>query len=270
MVTAEMIKDQENLDQVNKNILLVQNCLKAYAYLITWFLSDYSKARNNQKKEIGVSKRRRKNAVKDDAEMEHDAIGNYMREALTLLGNFIDFEMQVFFAGHKVDEDVVKAYMRSGFDIVECQANLKNLELKTAVFELLEKCLRNYKDQLRYIMGQNSQKIINLLYSQEGMAKPLSEFVGSVTTANQENILANEIIKDLTKQIFHNDSQHDSVGLKNVAKFLQKLSKHCPKIVYQNIGNLLGFFDCEAYVLRQSLIKILFNMIKFLCPTEAE
>lgn len=27
--------------------------------------------------------------------------------------------------------------------------------------------------------------------------------------------------------------------------------------MYGNISNLLGFFDCEAYLLRQSLIKIL-------------
>ena len=29
-----------------------------------------------------------------------------------------------------------------------------------------------------------------------------------------------------------------------------------------NIGNLLGFFDCEAYLLRQSLIKVLSNIIQ--------
>ena len=39
------------------------------------------------------------------------------------------------------------------------------------------------------------------------------------------NQLANEVIKDLTKSIFHNDSQHESLGIKNVAKFLTKLSK---------------------------------------------
>lgn len=78
----------------------------------------------------------------------------------------------------------------------------------------------------------------------------------------QDNELANEIIRDLTKEIFHNDSQHETIGIKNVAKFLSKLSKFAPKAVYLNIGNLLGFFDCEAYLLRQSLIKILSNTIQ--------
>ena len=99
-------------------------------------------------------------------------------------------------------------------------------------------------------MGQHAQKIINLLYAQDGLAKPLSEFVGIVSGPNAENQLANEIIRELTKQIFHNDSQHETTGIKNVAKFLSKLSKQAPKAVYINIGNLLGFFDCEAYMLR--------------------
>ena len=85
------------------------------------------------------------------------------------------------------------------------------------------------------------------------MAKPLAE--------RQDNQLANEIIRDLTKEIFHNDSQKETVGIINVAKFVSKLSKHAPKTVYLNIGNLLGFFDCESYLLRRSLIKILSNIV---------
>ena len=53
------------------------------------------------------------------------------------------------------------------------------------------------------------------------------------------------------------------MGIKNIAIFLQKLSKRAPKAVYGNISNLLGFFDCEAYLLRQSLIKILAYTIMF-------
>lgn len=75
--------------------------------------------------------------------------------------------------------------------------------------------------------------------------------------------MPNEIIRELTKQIFHNDSSHETVGIKNVGIFLRKLSKLSPKIVYQNISSLLGFFDCEAYLLRQAIIKILANIIQY-------
>jgi condensin complex subunit 1 len=47
-----------------------------------------------------------------------------------------------------------------------------------------------------------------------------------------------------------------------VAKFVSKLSKQAPKALYLNIGLLLGFFDCESYLLRRALIKILSNIIQ--------
>ena len=43
---------------------------------------------------------------------------------------------------------------------------------------------------------------------------------------------------------------------------MSKLSKHAPKAIYLNIGCLLAFFDCESYLLRQALIKILSNIIQ--------
>lgn len=52
---------------------------------------------------------------------------------------------------------------------------------------------------------------------------------------------------------------------------MSKLSKQAPRAVYQNIGSLLGFFDCESYLLRQSLIKVLSNVIqKVLSPQELD
>ena len=47
-----------------------------------------------------------------------------------------------------------------------------------------------------------------------------------------------------------------------MAKFVSKLSKQAPKALYLNIGLLLGFFDCESYLLRRALIKILSNIIQ--------
>lgn len=180
-------------------------------------------------------------------------------------------EVHHFFPSHKIEEDLVKSLIRAGFEMIECPLNLKQPDLKESVFRLLEQCLQRYKDELKYIMSQNAGKVINLLYAQDNLAKPLSEFVGLMNTPTQENPLANEIIRELTKQIFHNDSSHETIGIKNVAKFLSKLSKQAPKAVYQNIGSLLGFFDCESYLLRQSLIKILSNVIqRVLSPRELD
>lgn len=59
----------------------------------------------------------------------------------------------------------------------------------------------------------------------------MAEFVGLVAD-KQGPQMPNEIIRELTKQIFHNDSSHETIGIKNVGIFLRKLSKLAPKVVY--------------------------------------
>lgn len=40
--------------------------------------------------------------------------------------------------------------------------------------------MSKYGADMKYMLSQNTTKIINLLYNQENLAKPLSEFVGIV------------------------------------------------------------------------------------------
>jgi hypothetical protein len=82
--------------------------------------------------------------------------------------------------------------------------------------------------------------------------------------------MANEIIRELTKGIFNQDSSYESIGVKNVAEFMKYLSKQSTKVVYQNISSLLAFFDCESYYLRISLIKILANIIRNVLTKETD
>jgi len=122
--------------------------------------------------------------------------------------------------------------------------------------------MERFGGDVKYMQSQNSTKIIDLLYNQDNLAPHMAEFVALVAE-KQGNVMPNEIIRELTKQIFHNDSSHETIGIKNVGIFLRKLSKNSAKVVYQNISSLLGFFDCEAYLLRQSMIKILANITQY-------
>jgi hypothetical protein len=40
--------------------------------------------------------------------------------------------------------------------------------------------MQKYGSEIKYMLNQNTTKIINLLYNQDNLAKPLSEFVGLV------------------------------------------------------------------------------------------
>ena len=53
----------------------------------------------------------------------------------------------------------------------------------------------------------------------------MAEFVGLVDDRTKSPKIANDIIQDLVKQIFTQDSSHESIGIKNIAIFLEKLAK---------------------------------------------
>ena len=120
--------------------------------------------------------------------------------------------------------------------------------------------MEKYGSQLNNMQSTSVTKVIDLLYSQEGIAPAMAKFVALVVE-RQGDLIAIEIIDELTKQIFLSDASYESVGMKNISKFLQKLSKLAAKTLYKNISTLLPLFDCENYLLRQAIIKIIKNII---------
>jgi hypothetical protein len=64
--------------------------------------------------------------------------------------------------------------------MVENPNIIKQNETKQLIFNILQKCIEKYGSSMKYMLNQNSTKIINMLYNQESLAKPLSEFVGLV------------------------------------------------------------------------------------------
>jgi hypothetical protein len=62
----------------------------------------------------------------------------------------------------------------------------------------------------------------------------MAEFVALVNE-KQGSHMPNRIISELTVQTLKEGS-HESIGIKNVGVFFRKLSKKCPKIMYQNVS----------------------------------
>jgi hypothetical protein len=93
-----------------------------------------------------------------------------------------------------IDDDLVNLFLKSGFDLLENKNILKNDHIKMSLFSIIQKCMQSYgSDKL----NASSTKIINLLYNQENLAKPLAQLVG-LGVQRADNPLANEIIKELT------------------------------------------------------------------------
>lgn len=70
--------------------------------------------------------------------------------------------------------------------MLENPANIKNTEIKNLLFDQMQKCMQLYGSEIKNMLIQNTAKIINLLYTQDNLAKPLSEFVG-IVAERQDN-----------------------------------------------------------------------------------
>lgn len=49
--------------------------------------------------------------------------------------------------------------------MLENPNNIKNIEVKEMIFDLLQKTMQNYGAEMKFMMTQNTSKIINLLYN---------------------------------------------------------------------------------------------------------
>ena len=70
---------------------------------------------------------------------------------------------------------------------------------------MMTKCIEKFGGEVKRMQSANSNHIMNLLYNQENLAKPLAQFV-SLVTETVGNQMANDVIRDLTNHIFNSDS----------------------------------------------------------------
>jgi hypothetical protein len=118
-------------------------------------------------------------------------------------------------------------------------------------------------------------KIVELIFNQENLVNNLSDFISLAIQGTDSNMnkLAIDIVQEISKIVHQhqneNSNSSDSQGIKNVGKFLVNLSEKSPKIMHNNISCLITLFNCEAYVIRNSLLEILGNIIVLiLCKTD--
>jgi hypothetical protein len=119
LLTTHMSKNQDQLqDNQFKIIILIQNSLKAYTYLITWYMSDFSKLKDS--KDIGTKgKRKKAKEQTSTSELELNAIMVAQKECLKIFLQFMDTSIHTFFPDHKIDEDFVNLFIKTGFDMLE-------------------------------------------------------------------------------------------------------------------------------------------------------
>jgi condensin complex subunit 1 len=175
-----------------------------------------------------------------------------------------------------INEDFLNSLIKICFDSLEILNESKNLygNGKEKIFEILQVIVTKYQN-VQILLLKLTTKIVELIFNQENLVINLSQFISLAIQGTDSNMnkLAIDIVQEISKIVhqhqIENSNSSDSQGIKNVGKFLVNLSEKSPKIMHNNISCLISLFNCEAYVIRNSLLEILGNIIVLiLCKTD--
>lgn len=117
---AQLVKE----DPKCKMAIQIQNALSAYVYLITWFLSDFTKLKDL--KEANLTKGKKRVAKKDKTQEqtkydeEMNSIAFSSQAALNELHkNVLKQDIHYLWPEQRIEEDFVKCFIKTGFDLLE-------------------------------------------------------------------------------------------------------------------------------------------------------
>ena len=180
-------------------------------------------------------------------------------------------EIKNLFKNKIIDDEIINKLIKICFDSLEISIEIKVLENKNLIFQTLQLIISKYQSNtnIQLVLLKLTTKIVNLIYSQEQLVTPLGDLiVFCINGESNLNKMAVDIIHEVSKTVFE-DKNMDSQGLRNVGNFLVLLSKKSSKTLYNNITSLLQLFDSESYVIRNSLVDVITNIIiNLLCKLD--
>jgi hypothetical protein len=65
----------------------------------------------------------------------------------------LDIGVHNFFPEHKVDEDFINLFVKAGFEMIENQNIVKNLDIKLTIFKILQKCIQMYGGEMEFLLN---------------------------------------------------------------------------------------------------------------------
>ena len=298
--TANFEKFFENgLDFQQNNSRKWRNIFKMYIFSIEWLTENLVMFFKNRTKEIKKVRRRQKGMAPNDKKKKEKAtkkkklleenqlnsdnedtadpkelsgrINDKLKIILVCLENICLFPLKELFKNKLIEDEAISLMIKICFDILEIGTEARDSKNKEKIFKALQSIISHFQTNtdIQLVMVRLTTKIVNLIYNQDDLVTPLSEFIVQCLSGESNlNRMAIDIIQEVSKTVFE-DTSMEGQGLKNVAKFLIYLSERASKIIYNNITTLLQFFDCGSYIIRNAIVEMMGHVIvNFLCKLD--
>ena len=290
---------ENGIDYQQNNSKKWRNVYKIYLFSVDWCTENILHYYKNRAKEIKKGRRRQKglapvkkqkekntkqkkklledNQLSSDAEDVSDPkeynnrVNDKLKIILTCLENICLFPLKELFKNKIIEDEVISIMIKICFDILETATETKDTKNKMLIFKVLQSIISHFQSNtnIQVVLIKLTTTIVNLIYGQEDLVTPLSEFIVQCLSGESNlNRMAIDIIQEVSKTVFE-DNSIESQGLRNVAKFLIFLSERSSKIIYNNITTLLQFFDCGSYIIRNAIVEMMgFVITNFLCKLD--
>ena len=289
------------LDFQQNNSKKWRNVFKIFVFSIEWLTENILIFYKNRAKEIKKGRRRQKGAVQptkkakekntkqknklleDNNQLSSDGeeaadpkeingrINDKLKHILSSLENICIQPLKELFKNKIIEDECISLMIKINFDALEIGTETKDTRNKALIFKVLQSIISHFQTNtnIELVMVRLTTKIVNVIYAQEDLVTPLSEFIVQCLSGESNlNRMAIDIIQEVSKTVFEDNSM-EGQGIRNVAKFLIFLSERSSKIIYNNITTLLQFFDCPSYVIRNAIVEMMGHVIvNFLCKLD--
>lgn len=224
---------------------------------------------NKKEKSQAPAKKGGKKANKaDNLELIVDKDIETLSQALLRL---VKSKFNILFPNQIIEDELTNLLIKICLDLLYVQSKNKSLKNNSEIKK------KNF-DSLHTIIGKNTSnnsnnsgssclilkltsKIVKLIYDEEQFIKNLADFIiSSLNRSASLNTLGQKIIHEVLDTI-SKENNVDSQGLKNVTNFLIYLSEKIPKVIFSNLSSLVGFYDLDSYLVRNTLTEMLTNII---------
>ncbi|KAF9174343.1 Condensin complex subunit [Mortierella sp. AD010] len=184
------------------------------------------------------------------------------QKAMDLMSECLELNLSKIWTTTPERETFVSLFFKPAYQILENKENVKSSALKQRVYKVLCICILRYNHEF----GARTTILQNLQYW-EHTPEPMAELLEMLVNHHDYSQLADNILRDISPRKFDETIKDTNVP-RAFSKFLVKLSEIAPKVVLRQMGLLIEQLDGELYIMRQTMLEVIGNLIAYLSDVE--
>nr|XP_009862227.1 condensin complex subunit 1 isoform X2 [Ciona intestinalis] len=236
-------------DQLNEMLQTKYlNALKMNIYLLTQMIDSYlSLSRKEDRENSTTTKNKKSSKAKSSTALGIDWESECQRSVHILMSVF-DLDIHRLWNAQLVEDELTSLVCNLCFKILEDPTMVKSKLVKSSVLNLLGCIIKKHNQSL-----SASLKVVQMLQHFDHSATPMAEAVHMWASTYKCRSIVSEVLRELS-HIPERDFIRDSSSTKTICSFIVELSYYLPDAVLLNISLLLPRMDEESYMMRNSVL----------------